>query len=417
MESRTLRKEIAVILLLLIDISLIFLLKDFNSIFDTAIFSYLIGILIIAFLIVLVMFLFSLKDKNKNIIKCIEKNLISIGAVVQVSDNLKLTPKVKCLNNLIEIDIANADIRKKLERNQDILSTFLPTGYITNDIYMSKDEKTLYIKCQNILESTRYTFKNLDAFVQVADALPKDTLILDKDHSINLREQPHLLISGSTGSGKSYYASFLVSLAIYKNYDVDVLDYKQSYTAFEDACQVAYTIDEIYNRLTELRDELHKRQTEMRKVLKDNPNAIASDYGFKTKLIFVEEYMSVVNSGADKKILNEISKILLEITAIGRALSFHLVLITQVSSANNLDTSIRSNLAPMVLGMANSTIYETAFSTKSVPNIATKFEKGEGLAKFDINLVRVSCPTLNFPLSDIWRVGNTHQRDADTLTW
>lgn len=349
-------------------------------------------------------------------IKCIEDNLVVIGAVVKITDNLSITPKVKCNNNEIKINIANPEIRKKLESNQDILNSFLPDGYITNDVYFSKDEKEITIKFQNINNDTRYTFNTIKEFKQVADALPKDVLILDKDHSINLREQPHFLISGTTGSGKSYYASFVVCLCLYKDYLVDVLDYKQSYTAFEDACQVSYTIEQIYNRLVSLRDELHDRQTKMKPYLKENANAIASDCGFKTRVIFVEEFMSVMNSGADKKILTEITKILLEITAIGRALSFHLFLITQVASATNLDTSIRSNLVPIVLGTATNTIYETSFGTKSVPKVSTKFDKGEGLAKFDINLIRVACPTLNFPLLDILRVGNTHQRDADTLT-
>ena len=394
------------------------LFQSLNSIFNATIFLYLKIIFAIVFALKLTLFSFLFfKNKNKKMIKCIEDNLVVIGAVIKITDNLSITPKVKCNNNEIKINIANPEIRKKLESNQDILNSFLPDGYITNDVYFSKDEKEITIKFQNINNDTRYTFNTIKEFKQVADALPKDVLILDKDHSINLREQPHFLISGTTGSGKSYYASFVVCLCLYKDYLVDVLDYKQSYTAFEDACQVSYTIEQIYNRLVSLRDELHDRQTKMKPYLKENANAIASDCGFKTRVIFVEEFMSVMNSGADKKILTEITKILLEITAIGRALSFHLFLITQVASATNLDTSIRSNLVPIVLGTATNTIYETSFGTKSVPKVSTKFDKGEGLAKFDINLIRVACPTLNFPLLDILRVGNTHQRDADTLTW
>jgi energy-coupling factor transporter ATP-binding protein EcfA2 len=406
--SRSTLKEITALFILSVDIAFIFLFQSLHSLFNAVIFLYLKGVFAIAFVLELAIFLFLFfKNKNRKIVKCIEDNLVVIGAVIKITDYFSITPKVKCNGNKIKINITNPEIRRKLENNQDILNSFLPEGFITNDVYFSKDEKEIIIKFQNIFDDTRYTFNNFEEFKQVADALPKDTLILDKDHSINLREQPHFLISGTTGSGKSYYASFIVCLCLYKGYLVDVLDYKQSYTTFEDACQVSYTIEEIYNRLLALREELHDRQAKMKPFLKENANAIASDCGFETRVIFVEEFMSVMNSGADKKVLSEITKILLEITAIGRALSFHLFLITQVASATNLDTSIRSNLVPIVLGTATNTIYETSFGTKSVPKISTKFDKGEGLAKFDINLIRVACPTLKFPLLDLLRVGST----------
>lgn len=413
--SRTKIQEIVVSGLILIDLGLIVLLKSLSDILNTTIFLEPIKPLLIVIFILTIVLIWLFSRKNRQIIKCIEDNLINVGAIIKVNNDLSITPKIKIRNDLITIYVSNPTIRHKIETNQDILNSFLPTGLIVSDVFFSKDEKRFFIKFKDINQNSRYIFNSLPEFKKVAEQLPPDTLILDKDHSINLREQPHLLISGTTGSGKSYYATFLVSMCLYKGFEVDICDYKQSYVVFENVCKVSFTIEEIHSRLIQIREELHQRQQEMKKYLKDNPNAIASDYGFKTHVIFIEEFMSVMNSGADKATLSTITKILLEITAIGRALSFHLVLITQVASSTNLDTSIRSNLVPMVLGMATKTIYETSFGIKSVPNISTKFEKGGGLAKFDINLVRVACPTLHFPLSELYRVGNTQSVEKTLL--
>ena len=45
-------------------------------------------------------------------------------------------------------------------------------------------------------------------------------LYFDRKHILNVNDYPHFLISGSTGSGKSYFANELVIQAIIKGWQV-----------------------------------------------------------------------------------------------------------------------------------------------------------------------------------------------------
>lgn len=357
--------------------------------------------LLIIILIVRVIYILKEDRKLYKIKTCIERNLKIIGATTKFIGKIEILPEIYIDDEIIYIKIDNINIRRILDKNIDIFSSALPNNYIVNETNFNKDETKLIIKYEDISKPTRIILDNIGTYRNCFDTYSINTLPLDKKRSINLKEQPHILISGSTGSGKSYYAMFLAAYSIYKGFDVRILDYKQSYTMFENSnSKVAYSVEEIYNELLNIRDELHNRQLYMREKLKIDNNLVASDCGKKPIIVFVEEYTGLMNSGADKKIIKEIENILLEISSIGRSASIHLILITQVASATNINTSIRSNLVPLVMGNGTSTIYETALGCK-VPNITVKLDKGEGLGKFDINIFRFSTPTVKFSLREV----------------
>lgn len=340
------------------------------------------------------------KPEYRKLQACIEKNLKIIGATVPFFDNIELLPNIKVNESSIIIDITNINIRKILEKNADVLSSALPKNYIVNDYYLSKDEKKFLINYENINKPTRYIFNSLIELNKTFENFNSYVFPLDKKRSINLKEQPHLLITGASGSGKSYYSMFLVAYCLNKGFDTYILDFKQSYTMFEDTkAVVAFTVDEIAEKIQVVRELLHERQYAMKDYLRMDNNLVACQCGFVPLIVFVEEFTALMNSGADKKVLKDIEATLLEISSIGRTASVHLVLITQVASATNLNTSIRSNLTPLVMGNGSSTIYETALGCK-VPDVMAKFEKGEGLAKFDVDIFKFSTPTLNFPLRE-----------------
>ena len=342
--------------------------------------------------------LYNEKKESKLIKTCIEKNLKLIGAYTQTFKNIYIIPTVKVTDSIIYIDIDNVNIRKILEKNVEAFSSALPENYIINEFFLNKDETEFLIVYESVKAPTRYILENKQEFVKVFESFNSYSLPLDKKRNIDLKEHPHLLITGASGSGKSYYAMFLATYCLFKGFEVVILDFKQSYTLFEDTnASVAYTVEDILKNLRNIREQLHQRQQDMRTYLKQDGNLIACECGYAPLVIFVEEFTALMNSGADKKTLKEIEEIILEVSSIGRTASVHLILITQVASATNLNTSIRSNLTPLVLGNGSSTIYETALGCK-VPAISAKLEKGEGLGKFDVDIFKFSTPTLKFPL-------------------
>ena len=140
----------------------------------------------------------------------------------------------------------------------------------------------------------------------------------------------------------------------------------------------------------------------MDKELKENPQALAIDKGFPVKFVLIEEYLALVNSGADKKTLEKIEKMIMEITTTGRSLNMYLCMVLQVSAASTLNTSIRSNLPiKIVFGNPDRTIYETTFGKASVPSVTAQFEKGEGLASIDGDIIPFSSPFLACGLKNV----------------
>lgn len=335
-------------------------------------------------------------DSDYLLIKSVERNLERIGAYSNAKKTaVYLLPEVSSDEKGIHIKLDDMEIRRKIEQCIEIISTALPPYYICSEHFLSSDESELTLVVDNLKEDTRITYESPEQFVEDIQS-KTESLILDKKRCIDLRACPHLLITGKTGQGKSYYASTVAMTGVLAGWDVTILDYKRSYSMFKNHCKVAFSIEDIYDELRRCVDDMHRRQTAMEKVMETDFTAIASDYGFPVKLIVIEEYMALVNSGADKKILKDIENMLLEITAVGRALSVHLVLVMQVSSATTLNSSIRANLNPLVFGQATNTIYETAFNTKSVPKVQVRFEKGEGLGMIDGTIFRFKAPTFNF---------------------
>lgn len=337
--------------------------------------------------------------ENYYLLSRLEQSLMSADVIVMALGSIAILPKmhIDMIAKVITINLNNVRVRKKVEAIQDILSTALPEKYAVKNVYLSKAQNQLQIEFYEIANS-RYIFKTPQEYLTEIKHLSPTELLLDKNTSIDLKDYPHMLITGGTGSGESYYSMQILLQALARDWSIRVLDYKKSYYMFKDACDVAFNIDEIVNSLKSSIEELHRRQEAMAVALEADPTAIAINHGFPMHLILFEEYLAVVNSGTDKKILSEIEKMLLELVSVGRSLNVHVVMVMQVSSATSLNTSIRSNLpVRLVFGNAPRTILETTFGISDVPSIQTKMAKGAGLIKMELDAVPFEAPELLFP--------------------
>ena len=324
--------------------------------------------------------------------KAIEENLISIRAYEEVEDKIYVkTPKVKVTNDTIIITYTNINIREIIDRYIEIISTGLPNSFIVQEWYVSKDNNDLIIKYENLdrYEPEKYTLSDYKHMIEKMDM---SDIYFDRKHIISLKDYPHWLISGMTGSGKSYLTQQLLLQCIFKGFEVVVLDMKRSEGMFKNyvncyCCEP----EEILHNLRAIETEMHFRIEELEATLNDNPRATATDIGYKPKLVVIEEYIAL-QTAMDKKQKAELEDIVKSISVMSRVADIHLVIVMQAAGTENIQASTRHNLTKVLLGSAQSNIYTATFGTGiEIPNVNVQKSRGEGLIQLDgkITILRV----------------------------
>ena len=239
---------------------------------------------------------------NKHILmKYIEENLISIGAYTK-KDGIVFVelPKIKIKKGRIVINLKNLKIRAIIEKYLDTFSTALPERYIVEDYFISQNNATVIIEYEDIKDYKPEIYR-LEEYKSKIEQLKPLELYFDKKHIVSLMDYPHFLISGSSGSGKSYLANEIVIQAIIKKWQVVILDLKRSYGLYRAFSDYHYEIDDIIEKLKSIESEMSERMAKLQPMLDQNPRALAVDTGYKPMIVLIEEYISLQSSLDMKK--------------------------------------------------------------------------------------------------------------------
>ncbi len=326
--------------------------------------------------------------KNVRLIKAIEENLLAIGAY-EKADNKAYAelPKIRISNDKIRIRLSNLKIRKKIEEYLASFSTALPQQYVVEDYYISQDNDELIIKYEN-LKAYKPEVYTLAEYSDRVTSMGKLDLYFDRKHIVNLNTYPHWLISGQSGSGKSYLVNQLLIQAIYKGFEVTVLDLKRSYGLYGKHIDYVYEIDGILDKLRAVETEMHNRLEKLQPELDKNPNVLAVDVGFTPKIIVLEEYISL-QASLEKKEKEELERIVKSISVLARQSNIHLFIVLQSAGTENISPTTRSNLTKVLMGQAQSNILTATFGNGvDIPD--RHMNRGEGLIQLDrITTLRV----------------------------
>ena len=328
---------------------------------------------------------------NKHILlKTIEDNLISIGAYSKKEGIVYVElPKIKIKEGKIVISLKNLKIRAIMEKYLDSFSTALPERYIVEDYYITQDNASIIIEYEDIknYKSEMYSLEEYKAKIEHTRPLE---LYFDQKHIVNLMDYPHFLLSGSSGSGKSYLAQELIIQAIIKKWEVVILDIKRSYGLFKAYTEYYYETDDIMEKLKSIEAEMSERMARLQPELDRNPRALAVDIGYKPKLVLIEEYISL-QSALDKKQKEELERIVKNLSVLARQSNIHIIIVMQAAGTENIQATTRSNLIKVLLGNAQSNIMTATFGTGvDIPNVNSRLNKGEGLIQLDrITVLRV----------------------------
>ena len=215
------------------------------------------------------------------------------------------------------------------------------------------------------------------------------TLILGKSQigleSVDLSKIPHILLGGSTGSGKSILLKALLVQSLKKNAIVSIADFKGGVDfpkAWHDKCKMCFDADTLLKLLTELTDELERRKI----LFRDIGCANIGDYNkqravpLRRHIFACDEVAEVLDkTGLTKEQKERIGLIENRLSIIarqGRAFGIHLILATQRPDANILSGQIRNNIDCRVCGRADTILSQIILDNTTAAEQIPKHKAG-----------------------------------------
>jgi hypothetical protein len=165
----------------------------------------------------------------------------------------------------------------------------------------------------------------------------------------SLRNAPHAILSGDTGSGKSYFLLYLIMMISLKNGILFLADPKRSdlysLNIFMPKNRVQYEPNKICEMISSVVEIMEKRyeimETERQKrgTFQDD----FADYKFPLIVLVIEEMASLV-SNLDKKLRESFESDIKDITMLGRQAGVMLISVMQSPNTNNITSESRSQI-------------------------------------------------------------------------
>lgn len=206
--------------------------------------------------------------------------------------------------------------------------------------------------------------------------------------TVDLAEVPHLLIGGSTGSGKTVLLKSLLMQCAKKGAKVIIADLKGGldYSGiWYGKCLILLTLQSIKSQLDYINGQMEARETLFKAAGCENYNQYVKEVDNKLpRLIFAcDEAAELFLSGKrDKTLLADIEEILSRIARMGRAYGMSLILCSQRPDANIIPPQIRSNLTTRICGRADKILAQIVMdSTQAAEQVP---QNGQG--RFYINV-------------------------------
>lgn len=209
---------------------------------------------------------------------------------------------------------------------------------------------------------------------------------------VNLAHIPHILLGGSTGSGKSVLLKLLLMQSLRKGAEVYIADFKGGVDfpkVWHTKCRLCFTEDDLLYTLNQLVAVLEFRKRQLAETGCPNLDAYneATGEGLPRLIFACDEVAEVLDrtgrSKEDKERLGQIENKLSIIARLGRAFGLHLILSTQRPDAAVIPGQIKNNLDFRVCGRADNVlsqiILDNTNAAEQIPKDARgRFITGDG---------------------------------------
>lgn len=211
--------------------------------------------------------------------------------------------------------------------------------------------------------------------------------------TVNLANIPHILLGGSTGSGKSVLLKLLLMQALRKGAEVCIADFKGGVDypkAWRKRCRMCFTEDDLLYTLDQLAAVLEYRKERLSDTGCKDLDAYNEATGENLpRLVFAcDEVAELLDktgrSKEDRERLGKIENRLATLARLGRAFGIHLILATQRPDVNIIPGQIRNNMDFRVCGRAESVlsqiILDNSSAAEQIPKDARgRFITGDGI--------------------------------------
>ena len=203
--------------------------------------------------------------------------------------------------------------------------------------------------------------------------------------TVNLTHIPHILLGGSTGSGKSVLLKLLLMQALCKGAEVYIADFKGGVDfpkVWHQKCRMCFAEEDLCNILDQLVEELERRKSAFKALGCPNIDAYneIAERPLQRLIYACDEVAEVLDkTGADserKKLLSQIESRLSTIARQGRAFGIHLILATQRPDATIIPGQIRNNMDFRVCGRADSVLSQIILDNTSAAEQIPKDARG-----------------------------------------
>lgn len=203
--------------------------------------------------------------------------------------------------------------------------------------------------------------------------------------TVNLAHVPHILLGGSTGSGKSVLLKLLLMQLLRKGAEVYIADFKGGVDFPQDwltKCRMCFTEDDLLHTLNQLVAVLEYRKGQLAETGCSNLDTYnkATGEGLPRLIFACDEVAEVLDrtgkSKEDKERLGQIEHKLSTIARLGRAFGIHLILSTQRPDATVIPGQIKNKLDFRVCGRADNVLSQIILDNTSAAEQIPKDARG-----------------------------------------
>lgn len=263
-------------------------------------------------------------------------------------------------------------------------------------------------------DNTRVLMRTITGAKQIPDFyfweedLPQDeaTLVLGKTISenlyMNLNNIPHVLIGGSTGSGKTEILQWLLYQNIKHGHKVIVADFKtiDFNGPWKKKTVRTFNLEEFKKLLVKTILELDRRKqlfNEVDVVKLSEYNEKFPEVKLKRIIVACDEVAEILDkTGKSKEAkaqIDEVIALLSTIARLGRAFGIHLFLATQRPDATILPGQIKNNIDMRICGRADDVLSQIILDSTAAKDAIPKYCPGRFITNEDIIF---QAPKFNF---------------------